>query len=755
MLIEPGCRLGAYEITSWIGAGGMGEVWKAYDARLQRTVAIKVLKDQGADAADRILAEARAASGMSHPHICTVHDVAEADGRAFIVMEHIEGKPLCEAIPAMGLPTEQVVRYGVQIADALAHAHDHGVVHRDLKSANVVITSDGRAKVLDFGVADRVVQADVDAVTAAHTSACGHGVVGTIAYMSPELLRGEPATTRTDIWALGVLLFEMASGRLPFSGLTQTDVVSAVVRDTPALPTQVSPGLRTIIQRCLAKEAGQRYGQAAAVQAALEAVQSGTDELTPHAVEKTTAVASMSIAVLPFTNLSPDPEQQFFCDGLTDEIITDLSQLRGLVVISRSSSQQLKDSGNLKTVAAALKVRYVLDGSVRKAADAVRVTARLVDPARDEHLWAEKYSGRLEDVFDIQERISRSIVDALKVQLSPEEDSRLGEHAFTNVEAFECYHRARQEIYTFSAAGLDRALELVDKAVAISGENELLLATKGSVYFQYVNAALKPDEGYIQQAEACATRILSLKPDSAHGFSLLGLVRLSQARHAQAIRLFRRALAIDPASWYAALETARAYEVAGRYAESRASYGRSLAVDPLSPIAHSALMSLDLIAGDFGAVQRRAPDLLRAAPPFAYARWVYAMSLVHTNQRDEAIAVLDAAPDEPTPTIAGVICRFLLLVLQGEREAALSCVSPDFQARARRVEWWSEWIAQCYALMGEHGRAIDWLENAVDRGYIDHPYFAEHGATWRRLGGNARFQALLDKVKPLWERFEA
>ena len=267
-------RLGHYELLGRLGEGGMGEVWKAYDPKLQRTVAIKVLHETD-DASSRILAEARAASALNHNHICTIHEVGEFDGISFIVMEHVEGKPLSELIPSDGLPPESVIRYGTQIADALAHAHEHGIVHRDLKSANVVITPEAQVKLIDFGIAVPLPQVDAEAVTRTMESPVSSAPAGTLAYMAPEVLNGQEATARSDIWSLGVLLYEMASGRLPFEGETPLDVVSAIAKETPkALPSRVSAGLRGIVQRCLQKEPGSRYSAAVAVESALETIQS-------------------------------------------------------------------------------------------------------------------------------------------------------------------------------------------------------------------------------------------------------------------------------------------------------------------------------------------------------------------------------------------------------------------------------------------------------------------------------------------------
>ena len=278
-----GQTLAHYKILEKIGSGGMGEVWKAYDPKLQRTVAIKVLKNPTEDAATNILAEARAVSALNHPHICTIHDVGQTGTQSFIIMEYVEGRPLSELIPADGLPQETVIRYGLQIADALAHAHHHGIVHRDLKSANVVITPEAQVKLIDFGIAVSLSEADADAVT--RTQASPVAPAGTLTYMAPEVLNGAEASARSDIWALGVLLYEMASGRLPFDGKTPLEVVSAIAKETPgALPARVPAGLRGIIQRCLQKEPGSRYSNLAFVQGALEATQSDAAVAQPPGI---------------------------------------------------------------------------------------------------------------------------------------------------------------------------------------------------------------------------------------------------------------------------------------------------------------------------------------------------------------------------------------------------------------------------------------------------------------------------------------
>ncbi len=459
-----------------------------------------------------------------------------------------------------------------------------------------------------------------------------------------------------------------------------------------------------------------------------------------------------SIVVLPFQNLSADPDNEYFSDGLTDELITDLSQIRTLRVISRNSSMQLKGTArNLKALTAELGVRHVLSGSVRKSGNAVRITAQLVDPVRDEHLWAEKYSGSIEDIFNIQEQISRRIVDALKMQLSPAEEHKLAERPINNVAALECYHRAMQEIYKFTAEGLDRALELIAMAHDIVGDNELLHAARGTVCWQYVNTTIRRDDGYIEQAEQCARQVFALNPESAVGHALLGLVRQAQGRPAEAIRSLLQSWQVDPSISHVADELGRVYMMVGREGDAVIRYQRALDIDPLSPIHQVGLFCAKMLAGDGEAMRRDAPRLLRAVPEFSILRVLLALALVQAQRLDEARTLVEAAPGEKIPTIAGRLCLWLNLALNARVAEAADCVGEDLLQRAGKVEFWSWVVAECYAYIGQDELALDWLDNALRRGFSVYPYLAEHSPIFRRLHGHARFPELLGRYKTTWE----
>ncbi len=392
MTIRPGTRLGPYEVVSPIGAGGMGEVWKARDPRLGRDVAIKVLPETFAADADRLRRfeqEARAIASLNHPHICQIHDV----GPGYLVLEYVEGEPLRGPLaPAEG------VRLALQVADALGAAHQKGILHRDLKPANILVTRDGRAKVLDFGLA-KVMTAEQDV-----TRTTEGIVAGTAAYMSPEQAEGKPLDARSDIFSFGAVLYEMVSGSRAFSGTTTLHVLNAVLSDDPP-SLQAPAALERTVRRCLQKRPGDRFQTMADVRMALEKT---ARELIEGPEEP-----RASIAVLAFTNMSADPENEYFSDGLAEEIINALTHVPGLKVIARTSAFAFKGKhDDIRRIAETLGVAHVLEGSVRKAGNRIRITAQLIAAADGSHLWSERYDRELADVFAIQDEIAQAITPA-------------------------------------------------------------------------------------------------------------------------------------------------------------------------------------------------------------------------------------------------------------------------------------------------------------------------------------------------------
>ena len=514
-------------------------------------MALKVLPAEMASSRERLgrfRREAKALAALDHPGIVTVHSVEEADGVHFLTMQLAEGQPLDRLISGGALPLETLVGIATALTGALAAAHEKGIVHRDLKPANVVVGEGSSVKLLDFGLA-QLSPAGEPADSALPTEAkTREGVVmGTVPYMSPEQVSGRPVDHRTDVFSLGVVLYEMASGRRPFGGGSTAELGSAILRDTPAALTSLRAGLpeelMRLVARCLEKDPGARFQNMKDVQGALHALAAG-GVAAPHASADT-----KSIVVLPFANLSPDPDTEYFSDGLTDEIITDLSRVRALRVISRSSAMRLKgDARGLAAIGRDLGCPYVLEGSVRRAANSLRITARLVDAPNDVQLWADKYGGTLDDVFDIQERVSRSIVDALEIRLTPQEAAQLAERPIADVRAQESYLRARSEIWSFMPGGLDLAISHLEAALRLIGDNALIYQGLGAAYFQYVNigAAIGREEEFIQKSEWCADRIFALEPESPRGYLVRAPIQLARGDIHGCGRSLRRVLQAFP-----------------------------------------------------------------------------------------------------------------------------------------------------------------------------------------------------------------
>ena len=454
-----GRRLGTYEVLSWLGAGGMGEVHRARDTTLNRDVALKTLPDaflRDADRLARFRREAQAVAALNHPHIVTIFSIEEHDAVPFMTMELIEGSTLDEVVPDGGLSQARFFDIAIALADALSAAHRKHIIHRDLKPANVMVTDDGHVKVLDFGLARAV---DADAASLAedvtHLGTKVGTIVGTMPYMSPEQIEAKPLDHRTDLFSLGIMLYELATGERPFRGDSPAALMSSILKDhlrpvgerRSDLPGDVC----RLIDRCLEKEPRDRIQTATEVLAELKAHkrvwETRAGWLARPAAPDTSSLPAeraASIAVLAFTDMSAARDQDWFCDGIAEEILNALTPLKGLRVAARTSAFSFKGkSDDLRTIGEKLNVTTVLEGSVRRAGDRVRITVQLSEVANGFQLWSERYDRELKDIFDVQDEIAKTIVERLRVSLAGGKDDRLVEQATKNIEAYQLYLRGR------------------------------------------------------------------------------------------------------------------------------------------------------------------------------------------------------------------------------------------------------------------------------------------------------------------------
>jgi len=559
-----GKTLSHYRIDDKLGEGGMGVVYLAQDTRLNRSVALKVLPEEMAADPDRLSRferEARAVAGLNHPNIVTIHSVEEAEGIHFITMELVEGKTLAEALLEGSLSLERLVEMGVRLADALAAAHDRGIIHRDLKPANVMVGEGGRLKVLDFGLAKlRGLSQQEDETELPTATLTQEGLVmGTVPYMSPEQLQGKSVDHRSDIFSLGIMLYEMATGQRPFQGETSVDLISAILRDQPRLVTEIKIGLPhelgRIVRRCLEKDVERRYQSVKDVRTELgDVLRDSSPKQAPQP----------SIAVLPFADLSPEGDQGYFCDGIAEELINSLTKAGGTRIASRTSAFGFKDKNeDIRSIGDQLGVETVLEGSVRKAGKRIRINAQLVSVTDGYQLWAETFDRELEDVFAIQDEIAENITRALKGVLTEQDEQAITRAPTVNIQAYEYYLRGRQLFHELSRKALERAKRLFNRASELDPRYASAYAGVAdccSFLYMYWDAS----DSQLEQADEASRKALELDPDVAEAHVARGLAVSLDLRYDEARKEFETAIALNPDLFEAYYFYARACSAEGK-----------------------------------------------------------------------------------------------------------------------------------------------------------------------------------------------
>jgi serine/threonine protein kinase/tetratricopeptide (TPR) repeat protein len=787
-----GKTISHYKILEKLGEGGMGVVYKAEDTKLKRTVALKFLPNEltrDEEAKRRFIQEAQAASALDHSNICTIFEVNETrEGQSYIVMAYYEGETLKDKIKDKKQKIKNAVDITIQIAQGLAEAHENGVVHRDIKPANILLTKKSDVKILDFGLAKLSGQTRI---TKTGTT------VGTIAYMSPEQLRSEVIDHRTDIWSLGVVLYEMVTGQLPFKGEYEQAMIYSILNETfpPAesINPEISKELEQIISHSLEKDPTKRYQSATDLIIDLQYMErevearSGIPQLSiarpagrkpkmrwwywvvPLITivfgtvlvfyqwpQGTRGPVEKYIAVLPFVDISLQQDQGYFCDGITEELINRLSNIQDLRVPARTSAFVFKGkTADIQEIGSKLKVQQVLEGSVRKAGDQLRITVQFINVADGYHLWSKTYDRELKDVFTIQDEIATDIVSALQLKLTPQETHRLSEHPIDNVKAYEYYLKAWYQIYRFNEKSLDSAFIYLRTALDIMGDNAQLFAGMAYAYWQYANLGMGQEE-YLEQAEKYANKALALKSDLPGALVMLGILAAykdSPEGLYNSFRYKKKALSTNPYSIEVLRSMAIDYAQIGKSREGLVYADKFEQRDPLNPWRY-AMRGLCYFYGcQFGRAVEQFRAFYQVDSTSRLALDLYSTGLASNAQNEEALAIINKMEVTTERNVETIFCLLLKYVLLKDRQNVERLMTPEFQKTCRRDFEWSYIVASRLSLLGEKEDALDWLENAVNRGFINYP-FLQCDPFLDNIRGELRFKKLMKRVQYEWENFE-
>jgi len=715
--LTSGTRLGPYEIVAPLGAGGMGEVWRARDSRLGRDVAIKALPQALArdpESLARFDREARLLASLNHPNIAAIYGLEDAAGVPHLVLELVEGESLAARVARGALEPRVVLQIAVQIASAIEAAHERGIVHRDLKPGNVMLDASGTVKVLDFGLAKGAGDAGLSDVSSDSPTIVGVTapglVLGTAAYMSPEQARGLVVDRRSDVWSFGCILFEMLTGRPAFAGATVSDLIARILEREPdwqALPAALPARARDVLKRCLRKDADERPRDIRDVRLELLEAASGGARTDP--------AAQQSIVVLPFTH-APGTDDEYFADGITEEILNALAQLDGLRVAARTSSFAFKARNeDLRVIAEKLDVTTVLEGSVRRSGDRLRITARLINAADGLQLWSERYDRELTDVFEVQDEIANAIAARFKLSLGGA-PGRMVTRGTTSLEAYELFLKGRAVVY-LRGRHLYEALSHFQQALAIDPDYAEALAWMSDAYRNQATFGMAPSDEVMPKARQAAEHALAIDPNQAEAHATLADVEAQYDRDwARASRSWQRALEIDPRLTRARCERAMWSFGFGGFDIERtvADIEDAFADDPLNAWAAGMLsMALNMQGRDEDSVAaaRRAVEI---DPGSFFAQYNLLRSLTFAGRSEEALALGPAHLRATGRQIWSLVALGAANAAAGRHEVA-RVLHDELEARALSEFVSPAWLASAAANAGRVDRALELARRAVEQ----------------------------------------
>ncbi len=711
-----GRTISHYRILEKLGEGGMGVVYKAEDTKLRRLVALKFLPPEltrNANAKERFVREAQAASALDHPNICTIHEIDETkDGQTFIAMTCYEGEPLKGRIDRGPLALSEVLDLAVQIAQGLAKAHERNIVHRDIKPGNLFITNDGLVKIVDFGLAKLSGRTKLTRTGA---------TAGTVSYMSPEQLRGGEVDQRSDIWALGVVLYEMTTGEAPFRGEYEQAVSYAIVNEAPkpirSLRSDVPVEVERVIEKTLAKDLNGRYQTVTELLGALQSLKRQFESKVAGA-GRTDYKAIPSIAVLPFANLSADKENEYFSDGLAEDIIDALTQVPGLRVMARTSAFSFRGKEqDVREIGARLNVEHILEGSVRRAGNRLRVTTQLVKASDGYHLWSQRFDREMTDVFAIQDEISQAIVEKLRLRLAA--DRPLVKRYTENLAAYNLCLKARYHLLKMTQEERVAGRRYCEQAIALDPNYALahVMLAESHLWSAFWGST-DPREAFAR-AKSAALEALRLDDTIADAHSALGTVLGSgEFDWHGAEREFNRAMDLNPSSASVRYDYAWCYAMwfllpLGRVGEALTEIRRALELDPLDPFYNSLLGYLLHTLGQFETAIAQFQHAIDLDPTFMFSYMLFSIVLTAMGRLDEAINAAERA-NELSGGNATTMWPLGSAYGRAGRIAEARQILGELMARRRSTYVPASALALVHAGLGERDESLEWMARSIE-----------------------------------------